>query len=258
MRRPCASVIVHSCLPNRLSPTASRPIANRRCEHLRWSANGVDQCLFSTLACSLSVGGALSRCACIRLLSLHVWPPLLLLSPPSPPCNPRPPTPTLLPSHSSSSCSTSSACSCSFALVAPQWDALKVQRPHVLNDFSFYRRNFGKMVEFNIPFPVLEQEANLISMFLAQPCPLTMHLVKKINVTRDERAIMVFANIANALCRAVTEEFQNPETLDDACSAMTCATLLYDHTTATGVFASKAIKISAVVDALSGCVHAYV
>ena len=80
-----------------------------------------------------------------------------------------------------------------------QWDSLKVQRPSILNDFSFYRRNFAKMVEFDIPFPVLEQEANVISMFLAQPCPLTMGIAKKIKDARDEAASMVFANLANAL-----------------------------------------------------------
>lgn len=55
------------------------------------------------------------------------------------------------------------------------------------------------MVEFDIPFPVLEQEANVISMFLAQPCPLTMGIAKKIKDARDEAASMVFANLANAL-----------------------------------------------------------
>eukprot|EP00750_Incisomonas_marina_P006555 INCI14645.1.p2 GENE.INCI14645.1~~INCI14645.1.p2 ORF type:complete len:302 (-),score=52.56 INCI14645.1:1246-2151(-) len=133
-----------------------------------------------------------------------------------------------------------------------QWDSLKVQRPSILNDFSFYRRNFAKMVEFDIPFPVLEQEANVISMFLAQPCPLTMGIAKKIKDARDEAASMVFANLANALCRAVTEEFQNPQTLDYACNAMTCACVIFDHTSDVGIFGSKAVKIKAVVDALGG------
>ena len=149
--------------------------------------------------------------------------------------------------------STLDGCIVLFSLLLySQWDSLKVQRPSILNDFSFYRRNFAKMVEFDIPFPVLEQEANVISMFLAQACPLTMGIAKKIKDARDEQASLVFANLANALCRAVTEEFQHQETLDYACSAMTCATVIFDHTTDVGVFGTKAVKIKPLADALGG------
>lgn len=133
-----------------------------------------------------------------------------------------------------------------------EWDSQKVQQPNILNDFSFYRRNFAKMVEYDIPFPVLEQEANMISMFLAQPCPLTMGIARVVMEARDERARLVFANIANALCRAVTEEFQEPATLDFACCAMSCAAVVFDHSSDAGIFASNEIKLRAIVEALGG------
>jgi len=133
-----------------------------------------------------------------------------------------------------------------------QWDSLKVQRPSILNDFSFYRRNFAKMVELDIQFPVLEQEANVISMFLAQPCPLTMGIAKKVKDSRDDEASLVFANIANALCRATREEFRHPETVDFVCSAMTCACVIYDHSSNVGIFGNKAVKLKPIVDTLGG------
>lgn len=133
-----------------------------------------------------------------------------------------------------------------------EWDSAKVRQPSILNDFSFYRRNFSKMVEYDIPFPVLEQEANMISMFLAQPCPLAMGVAKTVKEARDEAARVVFANIANALCRAVTEEFQDAATLDFACSAMTCAAVVFDHSSDMGIFAGNEVKLRAIVDALGG------
>ena len=128
---------------------------------------------------------------------------------------------------------------------------MKVRQPNVLNDFSFYRRNFTKMLEFDIHLPVLEQEANVISMFLAQPSPLIMGLAKKVP---DAEAAQFFANIANALCRALTSEFQDEATLDFACKAMACATVIFDQSTQVGVFGSKEIKLKAIVDALGGYV----
>ena len=131
-----------------------------------------------------------------------------------------------------------------------------MQRPSILNDFSFYRRNFAKMVELDIQFPVLEQEANVISMFLAQPCPLTMGIAKKVKDSRDDEASLVFANIANALCRATREEFRHPETVDFVCSAMTCACVIYDHSSNVGIFGNKAVKLKPIVDTLGGYVAA--
>ena len=97
----------------------------------------------------------------------------------------------------------------------------------------------------------------MISMFLAQPCPLAMGVAKTVKEARDEAARVVFAKIANALCRAVTEEFQDAATLDFACSAMTCAAVVFDHSSDMGIFAGNEVKLRAIVDALGGCVSIF-
>lgn len=136
-----------------------------------------------------------------------------------------------------------------------KWDALKVMRPNILNDFSFYRRNFAKMVKYDIEPPVSEQQANFISMFLAQPCPFTSYTSKQVLETNDELAMMVFVNLANALCRGVTEEFQSKETLDFACSAMTSAVVICDLVFPQGMFNAKGLKVKAILEALTGYVY---
>lgn len=136
-----------------------------------------------------------------------------------------------------------------------KFDDLKMNRPEVQNDFSYYRRTLCRM-KMKDPGSddravVNNEQANRMSLFYAYPTPLLRCMSE--NTTKfvaENKAIPVenttdcFA-IMCTVCRVMIEtpeyhsRFADPETLFFCQRVMVASLIVYDHVHAVGAFSKK-------------------
>jgi len=124
------------------------------------------------------------------------------------------------------------------------FDGLRMMRPELSNDFSYYRRLLPKYSTTHPDVEVKEDEASSMALFTAEPTPMTNVLIKttlKIKET-NPGVVMVLATMANSCMLMLKQKrFDNPETVLFCTRAMTGAFVLFDHVDELGAFAKKSI-----------------
>lgn len=126
-----------------------------------------------------------------------------------------------------------------------KFDELKMLRPGLQNDFSFYRRSLSKHAA-DPDLVVRDDEASFISLFIAQPIPMMTALAKSTTEILNEsvqagvHVPKVLATIAN-VCLHLVKTKQFPE---DAVNllcvrAMVGSIVLFDHISAEGAFVKR-------------------
>lgn len=140
---------------------------------------------------------------------------------------------------------------------ALRFDQQKMHTPQLLNDFSFYRRTFPRMLATcEEDIIVRDVEANKIAMFMAHQVPMINCLCEVFQKRFQKKAevIKLLADMANILCRAIMHGIKDTETKLFCCRAMTGAIVLYDHVDPNGVFWNKSnVQISQCVKVLRNC-----
>lgn len=130
-------------------------------------------------------------------------------------------------------------------------DRAKMMHPALQNDFSQYRRALSKQ-QRHPGLPVVETDANTISMFLAQSSPVTYLMCSGLTSGGDAAANAKFlADFAHICCAFVMREKQPGTHAVFALTAMTVCFLLYDAIMPSGVFAKGgAIDVKSCVQQL--------
>jgi len=143
---------------------------------------------------------------------------------------------------------------------ALRFDQTKMHTPQLLNDFSFYRRTFPRMVATcDADITVRDVEANKIAMFMAHQVPMINCICEVFQKRFQKKAevIMLLADMANILCRAILNKhgIKDNQTKLFCCRAMTGAIVLYDHVDPNGVFCTKSkVQLAQCVKVLRNCV----
>ena len=111
-----------------------------------------------------------------------------------------------------------------------KFDEIKMTKPALQNDFSFYRRVMPRRTMEELI--ISDEEANSISLFLAEHIPMMKILVKVVSnqVRNDESVLTVIAAMANGCASMVsTKRFAGVETNVFCLRAMAGAVVLFDH-----------------------------
>ena len=110
-------------------------------------------------------------------------------------------------------------------LFAFEFDQLKMLKPEIQNDFSFYRRSLGTAATTNEVIPVSANDANGVSMWLADSLPMMTSLCKALK--SHPNMLVHMAHISfGMLARKV------PMTVDDKAKLvklMVVASIMYDR-----------------------------
>lgn len=126
-----------------------------------------------------------------------------------------------------------------------KFDELKMLRPGLQNDFSFYRRSLGKHAA-DADLVVRDDEASFISLFIAQPIPMMTSTAKATTELLNENAHLgvhvprVLATIANVCLHLVkSKRFDDNATNMLCVRAMVGCIVLFDHLTPEGAFVKR-------------------
>lgn len=112
-----------------------------------------------------------------------------------------------------------------------RFDEMKMLRPGIQNDFSYYRRVLGKHSS-DPDLTVRDEEASFISLFIAQPIPMMTSLAKStsslyVSNPNVPAALALMANVCLELVK--TKRFSAPETNLQLVRVMVGAIVLFDH-----------------------------
>jgi hypothetical protein len=126
-----------------------------------------------------------------------------------------------------------------------KFDELKMLRPGLQNDFSFYRRSLGKHAG-DPDLVVRDDEASFISLFIAQPIPMmtstakaTLELINE-NAHNGTHVPKVLATIANVCLHLVkTKRFKDSATDLLCVRSMVGSIVLFDHVSQEGAFVKR-------------------
>uniref|UniRef100_A0A6A7FPV7 CYRIA/CYRIB Rac1 binding domain-containing protein n=1 Tax=Hirondellea gigas TaxID=1518452 RepID=A0A6A7FPV7_9CRUS len=120
-----------------------------------------------------------------------------------------------------------------------RFDELKMLRPGLQNDFSFYRRSLGKHVQ-DFDLLVKDEDTSLISLFLAAHIPMMTALAKKSSVAYqdDENVTTAIAEFANACLSILKFKVFAADHKANGLflRAMVGAVVLFDHVEPEGAF----------------------
>lgn len=119
-----------------------------------------------------------------------------------------------------------------------QFDQVRMMRPHLSNDFSFYRRLLPKYGK-HPALEVKEDEANAMALFTAEHIPMMSAIARTTAnaVKKDEHITDALVTMANCCMRMVkVKKFDNVKTNLLCARAMTGALVLYDHVSPLGAF----------------------
>mmetsp|Transcript_5597 Transcript_5597/g.17901 ORF Transcript_5597/g.17901 Transcript_5597/m.17901 type:complete len:303 (-) Transcript_5597:517-1425(-) len=133
------------------------------------------------------------------------------------------------------------------------FDWIKMSKPQLQNDFSFYRRELGK--NSGVPdTPVEDSTASKISMFVAQANPLLFSIASMLTILAKSQPLLLelLCNFVNG-CAATTRSKLDPVTQQTVQLAMVVGTVIYDRIGPTGAFArGTPIEVKRVVSNLRG------
>lgn len=140
-----------------------------------------------------------------------------------------------------------------------KFDELKMLRPGMQNDFSFYRRSLGRHAA-DPDLIVKDDEASFISLFIAQPIPMMTVLISSTSELLNQDAQSsttiprVLATMANVCLHLVkTKTFPDDADTNRLCvRTMVSSIVLFDHISAEGAFVKRSgINIKSAVSILT-------
>lgn len=124
-----------------------------------------------------------------------------------------------------------------------EFDQLKMLKPEIQNDFSFYRRALGTKVLENVPKPVSPDVAQVISMWIAQNLPMTNAIVNIDTVP--------LAALSNLCCGMIQRQTAGPN-LSHILRVMVASIIVFDRVNEFGAFhPASLVKMRKVVAAIS-------
>jgi len=137
---------------------------------------------------------------------------------------------------------------------AVQWDQCKMQKPSLLNDFSYYKRNLTKHAnDFNLERDVEERLAGTISFWLAESMPMCKTLGESL---RDPKSRKLLKDISELCCNLVRKKKFAGQTaaIRNEMLCVRCAVgciVLYDRAAGgSGAFGSKSFKTKQICSVL--------
>lgn len=137
---------------------------------------------------------------------------------------------------------------------ALKFDGLRMMKPQLSNDFSYYRRLLPKYSSTHPGITVKEDLASSMALFTAEPTPMTNKLIKTTLKTMENNpgVTVVLSTLANSCMLMLKQNrFTNPETTLFCVRAMTGAFVLFDHVDEVGAFAKKShVDVKQVVNIL--------
>eukprot|EP00343_Euplotes_focardii_P007205 CAMPEP_0205822042 /NCGR_PEP_ID=MMETSP0206-20130828/10824_1 /ASSEMBLY_ACC=CAM_ASM_000279 /TAXON_ID=36767 /ORGANISM="Euplotes focardii, Strain TN1" /LENGTH=268 /DNA_ID=CAMNT_0053117983 /DNA_START=129 /DNA_END=935 /DNA_ORIENTATION=- len=121
-----------------------------------------------------------------------------------------------------------------------RFDQVRMMRPHLSNDFSYYRRLLPKFNK-HPDVRVKDDEASGMALFTAEHAPMTSCLSKAAlkALDKNEHVCLTLAILANSCARMVRLKKCKPETNLFAVHAMTGAVVIYDNVHMFGAFHKK-------------------
>lgn len=125
-----------------------------------------------------------------------------------------------------------------FALL---FDQIRMARPFLSNDFSYYRRWLPKFSK-HPNLRVKDDEASGMALFTAEPTPMIGCLIKAAAraMEKNENVTFVLALMANSCYKMVkTKRFENADTNLFCLRTMTGSIILYDHVDTLGAFSKR-------------------
>jgi len=134
---------------------------------------------------------------------------------------------------------------------ALRFDELKMQSPQLQNDFAFYRRNVGR-VPSGVELPIRDEDATVLSMYFANPNPMTSTLTLSVTSADKARVSPVLAAISS-ICMSMTSRrtYESGELHTLVIRCMVASIVLYDHIDERGAFHRKSpINVKQVVKVL--------
>ena len=112
------------------------------------------------------------------------------------------------------------------------FDQIKMMRPTIQNEFSFYRRAAAKMRNSGLDDVSLmdDSTAAMISMYVAEATPMLMAATKaaKAALEQNKQVAEAIAIIANSCCKMMASKTLETQSQSLCLYAMTGAILLYD------------------------------
>lgn len=124
-----------------------------------------------------------------------------------------------------------------------RFDELKMNRPGLTNDFAFYKRSLAKHREEAVG--VTEENAAMVSMFLAQSAPMMSYCITSVSDLMKESELVgkiprVIATIANVCHHLVnTDRFEDRDTVMLCLRAMVGSIIIFDYVTEEGAFVKR-------------------
>lgn len=134
------------------------------------------------------------------------------------------------------------------------WDQCKMQKPSLLNDFSYYKRNLAKHAnDFNLERDVEQTLAGNISFWLAESMPMCKTLGESL---KDAKSRKLLKDICELCCNLVkNKKFAGQTAISNEMLCVRCAVgcvVLYDRAAGgSGAFGSKSFKTKEVCSVLS-------
>mmetsp|Transcript_28561 Transcript_28561/g.39437 ORF Transcript_28561/g.39437 Transcript_28561/m.39437 type:complete len:305 (+) Transcript_28561:79-993(+) len=129
------------------------------------------------------------------------------------------------------------------------FDQIRMMRPHLSNDFSYYRRYLSKFSTRD-DIVVKADEASAMALFTARHCPMMVSLSSATAACLEQNhnvtnAMSAMANACLAMLK--NKRFDSVETNKYVAKAMTGAVILFDHVDPNGVFYKSPVDIKGVI-----------
>lgn len=122
-----------------------------------------------------------------------------------------------------------------------EFDQEKMAKPEIQNDFSFYRRSLGSAATGDEVLPLPTDDANVVSMWLAQALPM---MTAVCNALKDNS--IVLAHLANVCYGMLYRKSYQENDKSRLVQIMIISAIMYDRVSGKpgGIFASnKEIKV---------------
>jgi len=141
---------------------------------------------------------------------------------------------------------------CKLLQFAFKFDSIRMMRPILCNDFSYYRR-WQQKYRNSTNVTVTDEVAMQMQMFSNQSNPMMTALIKELTSLQDldPDACLPMALLANSCVKAMKTKRVSADKMDLCATAMTNAVVLYDQVDGVGAFSRKsAINIKGVITVL--------
>mmetsp|Transcript_20793 Transcript_20793/g.37031 ORF Transcript_20793/g.37031 Transcript_20793/m.37031 type:complete len:306 (+) Transcript_20793:54-971(+) len=129
------------------------------------------------------------------------------------------------------------------------FDQIRMMRPNLSNDFSYYRRYLPKFSKRE-DITVKAEEASAMALFTARHCPMMVSLSSATDecLQQNRHVTNAMSAMANAcLAMLKNKRFDSVDTNKYVAKAMTGAVVLFDHVHPSGVFYRSPVDIKGVV-----------